>query len=75
MAAVVPSLNQDFLTPVDTTFKRMYLVSQDVFDEFKRFQDTNPPPGNPPSDPHSGQPPGQPPGAPPGGPPGGPPNQ
>ena len=48
-AAAVPSSNRDFLTPVDTTFKRMYLVSQDVFDEFKRFQDANlPPPADPP---------------------------
>ena len=56
MAGIGPpsstSSNRDFLTPVDTTFRRMYLVSQDVFDDFKRFQDANlPPPDPPPSGP------------------------
>ena len=64
-----PSTSRDLLTPVDTTFKRMYLVSQDVFNEFKQFQDNNN--GAPPPDPNSSAPPPDPPGPP--GPPGPPP--
>ena len=67
-----PSTSRDLLTPVDTTFKRMYLVSQDVFNEFKQFQDNNN--GAPPPDPNSSAPPPDPPGPPgPPGPPPGPP--
>ena len=79
-SSTTPS-SRDLLTPVETTFKRMYLVSQDVFNEFKQFQDNNnsapdsdpsspdPPPGGPP-DPPPGGPPGPPLGGPPGPPPG-----
>ena len=45
------SSSRELLAPIDTTFKRMYLVSQDVFNEFKQFQDNNN--GAPPPDPNS----------------------
>ena len=74
-SSTTPS-SRDLLTPVETTFKRMYLVSQDVFNEFKQFQDNNnsaPDLDPSSSDPPPGPPPGGPPGPPPGGPPGPPP--
>ena len=68
MAAI--GSNPDLLTPVDTTFKRMYLVSQDVFDEFKQFRDNGNGPPPPPDHNSSAPPPGPPSGRPPGPPPG-----
>ena len=58
--------NRDFLTPVDTTFRQMYLVSQNEFDNFKRYQDTNLMPRGPPPDAPPDASPGLPPGSPPG---------